>query len=73
VAVKPEEETVKAARKTVAKPAAAKAAEDLAAASPERRETVIVHELTPQQIDELRLVLTDLAAARRLLVPEQAR
>ena len=73
VAVKPEEETVKAARKTVAKPAAAKADEAVAEASPERRETVIVHELTPQQIDELRLVLTDLAAARRLLVPEQAR
>ncbi|MEO1160768.1 MAG: hypothetical protein AAFW74_10000, partial [Pseudomonadota bacterium] len=75
VSVDPAEETVKAARKTAAKPAEAKA-ETSASAAPapaEPRETKIVHELTPAQIDELRLVLTDLAAARRLLVPDQAK
>ncbi|WP_108883350.1 MerR family transcriptional regulator [Anderseniella sp. Alg231-50] len=75
VSVDPAEETVKAARKTAAKPAEAKAeASATAAPAPaEPRETKIVHELTPAQIDELRLVLTDLAAARRLLVPDQAK
>ncbi len=38
-----------------------------------RPQTRVVHELTAQQIDELRLALTDLAAARRLLLPEQAK
>ncbi len=36
-----------------------------------RTQTRVVHELTPAQIDELRLALTDLAAARRLLLPAQ--
>jgi hypothetical protein len=36
-----------------------------------RIQTRVVHELTPAQIDELRLALTDLAAARRLLLPDQ--
>ncbi len=36
-----------------------------------RAQTRVVHELTPAQIDELRLALTDLAAARRLLLPDQ--
>jgi DNA-binding transcriptional MerR regulator len=36
-----------------------------------RPQTRVVHELTPAQIDELRLALTDLAAARRLLLPAQ--
>ncbi|MEO9873271.1 MAG: MerR family transcriptional regulator [Anderseniella sp.] len=71
VAVDPAEETVKAARKSVSKPAEAKAETSAARAPAEPRETKIVHELTPAQIDELRLVLTDLAAARRLLVPDQ--
>jgi DNA-binding transcriptional MerR regulator len=38
-----------------------------------RIQTRVVHELTPAQIDELRLALTDLAAARRLLLPEQSK
>lgn len=38
-----------------------------------RGQTRVVHELTPAQIDELRLALTDLAAARRLLLPDQAK
>lgn len=38
-----------------------------------RIQTRVVHELTPAQIDELRLALTDLAAARRLLLPDQAK
>ena len=38
-----------------------------------RPQTRVVHELTPAQIDELRLALTDLAAARRLLLPEQVK
>jgi DNA-binding transcriptional MerR regulator len=40
---------------------------------PGRIQTRVVHELTPAQIDELRLALTDLAAARRLLLPDQAK
>ena len=71
VAVDPAEETAKAARKSVAKPSEAKAATAAAQAPVAPGETRIVHELTPAQIDELRLVLTDLAAARRLLVPDQ--
>jgi len=71
VEVDPAEETVKAARKSVSKPAEAKAEAAVAKAPVAPGETKIVHELTPAQIDELRLVLTDLAAARRLLVPDQ--
>ncbi len=71
VAVDPAEETVKAARKAVAKPVEAKADTSPVPAPVAPGETRIVHELTPAQIDELRLVLTDLAAARRLLVPDQ--
>lgn len=71
VAVDPAEETSKAARKSVAKPAEAKADTGQAQAPAKPGETRIVHELTPAQIDELRLALTDLAAARRLLVPDQ--
>ena len=72
VSVDPAEETVKAARKAAAKPAEAKADTSAVAQAPaEPGKTKIVHELTPAQIDELRLVLTDLAAARRLLVPDQ--
>lgn len=40
---------------------------------PGRIQTRVVHELTPAQIDELCLALTDLAAARRLLLPDQAK
>ncbi|MEM7634976.1 MAG: MerR family transcriptional regulator [Pseudomonadota bacterium] len=71
VSVDPAEETVKAARKSVAKPAETKAASAPAEAPAAPGEVKIVHELTPAQIDELRLVLTDLAAAKRLLVPDQ--
>ncbi len=70
VSVDPAEETEKAARKSAAKPAAkAETAPVQPAAAP--AETKIVHELTPAQVDELRLALTDLAAAKRLLVPDQ--
>lgn len=71
VAVDPAQETGKAARKSVTKPAEAKVDASTAQAPAAPGETRIVHELTPAQIDELRLVLTDLAAARRLLVPDQ--
>lgn len=71
VEVDPAEETVKAARKSTTKPPEAKADTTVAKAPAEPGEVKIVHELTPAQIDELRLVLTDLAAARRLLVPDQ--
>ncbi len=71
VAVDPADETDKAARKAVAKPAEAKPETGPVPAPVAPGETRIVHELTPAQIDELRLVLTDLAAARRLLVPDQ--
>lgn len=71
VSVDPAEETVKAARKSVAKPAETKADTTVAKPVAEPGEIKIVHELTPAQIDELRLVLTDLAAAKRLLVPDQ--
>lgn len=69
VSVDPVEETDKAARKSGAKPAAK--AETAPAPPPQPAETKIVHELTPAQVDELRLALTDLAAAKRLLVPDQ--
>lgn len=42
---------------------------DTAVSMTARPQTRVVHELTPAQIDELRLALTDLAAARRLLLP----
>ncbi len=71
VAVDPEEEAVKTAKKAVAKPAETKAAAAMPVAPAKPVEPTIVHQLTPAQIDELRLVLTDLAAARRLLVPDQ--
>ncbi len=71
VSVDPVEETGKAAGKSAARtaPAKAEAAKVQPTAAPV--ETKIVHELTPAQVDELRLVLTDLAAAKRLLVPDQ--
>ncbi|MEM9471557.1 MAG: MerR family transcriptional regulator [Pseudomonadota bacterium] len=72
VSVDPAEETGKAASKAAAKtasPAKADPAKAQPAAAP--AETKIVHELTPAQVDELRLALTDLAAAKRLLVPDQ--
>lgn len=73
VVVVPAEQTAKATRKSTAKPFVPEAAGDAAGISAAPREVTIVHELTPAQIDELRLVLTDLAAARRLLVPDQAK
>ncbi len=73
VEVVPAEEPAKPGRKSVAKPTAAEAAREKTAMSAVRQEVTVVHELTPAQIDELRLVLTDLAAARRLLVPDQAK
>ena len=66
----------KAGKKTVAKSppsSAPKVADERVEPPAARKEVTIVHELTPAQIDELRLVLTDLAAARRLLVPDQAK
>lgn len=57
------------------RPAAAKPKqperEVAAAENTGRTQIRVVHELTPAQIDELRLALTDLAAARRLLLPAQ--
>ncbi len=73
VRVTPAEEPAKAGRKPAAKTSTAKVAEDTPDIPAAREEVTIVHELTPAQIDELRLVLTDLAAARRLLVPDQAK
>ncbi len=73
VMVSPAEEPAKTSRKPAAKTSTAKVAEDIPEKSAAREEVTIVHELTPAQIDELRLVLTDLAAARRLLVPDQAK
>jgi len=73
VVVVPVEEPAKPGRKSVAKPTTSEAARETIAMSAVRQEVTIVHELTPAQIDELRLVLTDLAAARRLLVPDQAK
>ncbi len=71
VSVDPAEETAKAASKSAAKTAPAKAEPAKAQPAAQPAETKIVHELTPAQVDELRLVLTDLAAAKRLLVPDQ--
>ena len=80
VTAEPASEAEGAARKPVAAapvatPAAASAPAGYAAErQPEasgRIQTRVVHELTPAQIDELRLALTDLAAARRLLLPDQ--
>lgn len=73
VVVVPAEETAKAGRKSAAKPSATEVVDNTADMPATRQEVTIVHELTPAQIDELRLVLTDLAAARRLLVPDQAK
>jgi len=73
VLVAPAEDSVKASRKPAASPPAAEVAFAAAKVPAARKEVTVVHELTPAQIDELRLVLTDLAAARRLLVPDQAK
>ncbi len=71
VSVDPAEETAKATKKSAANAAPAKADSTPAQPAPEPGETRIVHQLTPAQVDELRLALTDLAAAKRLLVPDQ--
>lgn len=68
----PEKSGKKAASKSTASPVH-KVGSEAVEQPVTRQEVTIVHELTPAQIDELRLALTDLAAARRLLVPEQAK
>ena len=80
VAAEPASETEGASRKpAAATPVATSGHPAVAADRPAERQaepsgriqTRVVHELTPAQIDELRLALTDLAAARRLLLPDQ--
>jgi DNA-binding transcriptional MerR regulator len=72
VSVEPSgEQTKSSAAKPDTKPAVKEKPAEVAPSG--RAQTRVVHELTPAQIDELRLALTDLAAARRLLLPEQSK
>ena len=72
ISVEPSGETAKPVRTDPpSRPAASASEKPAEVAQSGRAQTRVVHELTPAQIDELRLALTDLAAARRLLLPEQ--
>jgi DNA-binding transcriptional MerR regulator len=74
ISVEPSGEDAKAVRKEPPqKPEAAASEKSSGSGQAGRTQTRVVHELTPAQIDELRLALTDLAAARRLLLPEQSK
>ena len=71
IAVEPSGEDSPGKRPAPAEPRVQEAARAPVEASSGRAQTRVVHELTPAQSDELRLALTDLAAARRLLLPDQ--